>query len=141
MGLPWVRMDTNLPSHDKILRLLADPSPKRWQAAASYQFSIEWSGGQGTDGVIPKAALPFVHATAASARLLVTYELWDELGVTGWTIRNFAIRQELDVVAEGKRAARSLAGRKAACERWHDPGCECWRRLDTTSRNGGANRA
>ena len=55
--LAWVRMDVNLPSHDKILELLSDPSPKRWQAAASYAFAICWSGGAGTDGRITPAAL------------------------------------------------------------------------------------
>ncbi len=47
MGLPWVRLDSNIASHDKILHLLSDPSPKRWQAAASYMFAMAWSGGQG----------------------------------------------------------------------------------------------
>src|SRR5437868_7186513 len=61
MSLPWVRLDSNIASHDKILALLSDPSPKRWQAAASYMFALGWSGDHGTDGRIPQAALPFVH--------------------------------------------------------------------------------
>lgn len=125
MALPWVRMDTNMPNHDKILALIADPSAKRWQAVASYQFSIMWSGGAGTDGRIPAYALGAVHGTQATAKLLVKYGLWVER--TGaWEIKNYANRQELDVVSEAKRDARTVAGRKAACIRHHGPDCGCW---------------
>lgn len=126
MGLPWVRFDTNMPTHDKVLALLSDPSPKRWQAMASYQFSIMWSGGHGTDGRIPAAALPFVHGTNATAKLLVKYDLWIEM-TAAWTIKNFDQRQELDVIAETKAAAKSASGRKAACVKWHGPNCGCWK--------------
>lgn len=122
MALPWVRMDVNMPSHDKILALLSDPSPKRWQAAASYQFSIMWSGGHGTDGHIPAAALPFVHATTTTARLLVVYRLWRE-ETAGWSIVNFAERQELEVITAAKAEGRRVAAEKANCKRWHGPSC------------------
>jgi hypothetical protein len=79
MSLPWVRIDSNIASHDKILQLLADPSAKRWQAAFSYVCAIGWSGDHGTDGRVPAMALPFVHGTTATARLLVTYRLWEEV--------------------------------------------------------------
>ena len=126
MGLPWVRMDVNMPTHDKILNLLSDPSPKRWQAMASYTFSIMWSGGHGTDGRIPKSALPFVHGSEATARLLVKHGLWLEK-TAAWQIKNFDQRQELDVIAEAKQAARTASGRKAACIKWHGKDCGCWR--------------
>ena len=45
MGLPWVRLDANIATHDKMLALLADPSPQKWQAAASYMFALAWAGG------------------------------------------------------------------------------------------------
>ena len=127
MGLPWVRLDSNIGSHDKILALLSDPSPKRWQAAFSYTTALAWAGGHGTDGRIPLAALAFVHGTTQTARLLVTYRLWEE-AVNGWDIVNYCERQELEIVAETKRAMKSLAGRKAACARHHGPKCECWRK-------------
>lgn len=126
MGLPWVRLDTNVGQHDKILALIHDPSPKRWQALSSYFCAIAWSGGQGTDGKIPDYALNSVHGTHVTARLLVVYRLWSE-GITGWEITNYASRQELDSIAEAKRASRSVSGRKAACERWHGKQCGCWR--------------
>jgi hypothetical protein len=40
MALPWVRLDTGI----KIVHLMLDPSPKRYQTAASYMFSLAWSG-------------------------------------------------------------------------------------------------
>lgn len=127
MGLPWARFDTNMPSHDKILALLSDPSGRRWQAAWSYASSIMWSAGHGTDGRIPSAALAFVHGTEQTARLLVKYDLWIER-TAAWEIKNFDQRQELDVIAEAKAAARTASGRKAACIKWHGPGCGCWKK-------------
>lgn len=125
MALPWVRLDVNIGSHDKVLSLLADPSPKRWQAYASYMTALAWSGGHGTDGRIPAAALPFVHGTATTARLLVTHRLWAER-VGAWQIVNYESRQELQVITEAKRAAQSAGGRKARCRANHGPDCGCW---------------
>lgn len=126
MSLPWVRLDSHIASHDKVLSLLSDPSGKRWQAAFSYVCALGWSGDHGTDGAIPKTALPFVHGTPATARLLVTYRLWTE-SLTGWDIVNYEKRQELSIVREGKRAAQAAGARKANCQRWHGPECGCWR--------------
>lgn len=123
MSLPWVRMDSHIGSHDKILNLLSDPSPKRWQAAFSYVAAIGWAGDQGTDGAIPRVALPFVHGTTTTARLLVIYRLWEE-SLNGWQIVNFAERQQTQRVTEAKQEAASRAGQKANCVRWHGP--ECW---------------
>lgn len=125
MALPWVRLDANIATHDKIVHLLNDPSPKRWQAVASYMFALAWAGGQGTDGHVPTLALPFIHGTTATARLLEKYHLW-ETATAGWQIRNFDIRQELAVVAEGKRAAQKLGGIKGNCRKYHGPDCNCW---------------
>jgi hypothetical protein len=121
-----VRLDSNIPSHDKILRLLSDPSPKRWQACTSCMFAFAWSGGQGTDGLIPTAALPFVHGTLATAALLVKYDLWSPVP-GGWAIRNFSVRQELLIVTESKRAAQRAGALKGNCIRHHGPDCGCWR--------------
>lgn len=124
MALPWVRLDSSIASHDKILALVSDASAKKWQAAASYMFSIGWSGEHGTDGRVPVAALPFVHGTKATAALLVSYRLWEPVA-GGWAIVNFANRQELSVVRAGKTEARRVAAEKANCTRWH--GKDCWR--------------
>ena len=126
MALPWVRLDANVGSHDKVLSLLADPSPKRWQAYASYMTALAWSGGHGTDGRIPSAALPFVHGNATTARLLVKHGLWRER-TAAWEIVNYAERQELTIVSEAKRVAQSLGGKKSRCQTNHGPECGCWR--------------
>lgn len=126
MALPWVRLDSNIPNHDKILHLIRDPSSKRWQAVASYMFSLAWAGSAGTDGHVPTVALGSVHGTPQTAVLLVKYHLWDQNG-TGWHIRNYEARQELTVVTEAKRAAQAMSAKKANCVRWHGPDCGCWR--------------
>lgn len=125
MGLPWVRLDSNIGSHDKILALLSDSSSKRWQAAFSYTAALGWSGGHATDGMIPSAALPFVHGTKETARLLVIYHLWVE-SVQGWQIVNYTERQESSEVSDAIRAAQSLGGKKAQCRKNHGPDCGCW---------------
>lgn len=127
MPLPWVRLDSNIGSHDKILALLSDPSVQKavkFQAAFSYCVALGWSGGQGTDGEIPRHALPFCHGTKQTARLLVTYRLWTET-LTGWHIVNFEQRQELESVSAGKREAMRVGAAKGNCKRWH--GDTCWR--------------
>lgn len=126
-GLPWVRLDTGIASHDKTLALLADPSPKRWQAMSSYMFGLSWSGDHGTDGQIPATALPFIHGTKTTAALLVKYEFWEPAG-TGWQIRNYATRQELAVITAGKKEAKRIGAAKGNCVRWHGPDCGCWQR-------------
>lgn len=124
MGLPWVRLDSNIASHDKILNLLTDPSPLKWQAFASYMCALGWSGGQGTDGKIPNSALGFVHANGKTARLLVKYSLWRE-GIAGYKIVNFEDRQQVEKVAETIRAAQSEGGKRGNCIRYH--GELCWK--------------
>jgi hypothetical protein len=126
MPLPWVRLDANVSSHDKVLSLLSDPSPKKWQAMSSYFFALGWAGGQGTDGFVPIAALPFVHGTQQTARLLVKHQMWDE-GLTGWTIRNYADRQQTSRVTDAIKTAQSQGAKRANCERWHGKECGCWK--------------
>lgn len=126
MGLPWVRLDANIYAHDKIIELLDDPSTQKGLAAAVYQFALAWSGGQGTDGLVRKSALKFIHGTPQVARLLVKHQLWDE-HPSGWTIRNYAARQQLSDEAYTIRKSQQVGGKKGACVRHHGPTCGCWR--------------
>lgn len=126
MALPWVRLDSNIHAHDKVLALLSDPSPKKWQAIAVYTFALGWSGGHGTDGWVPQYALGTVHGTPGIARLLVKYQLWDE-GISGWTIRNYADRQQLSDETYTVRKTKQISGAKGNCVRWHGPDCGCWK--------------
>lgn len=126
MPLPWVRLDTGIASHDKILNLLADPSPKRWQAAFSFTCSLGWCGDHATDGHIPTTALPFVHGTRATATLLEKYRLWMP-EPAGWVVPNFLDRQQSAATGEYVRAAQQQGSRKGNCLRWHGTDCGCWR--------------
>ena len=128
MALLWARLDVNIGSHDKVLSLLADPSPKRWQAYASYMTAIGWSVGHGTDGRIPTAALPFVHGTPATARLLVKHDLWIE-HPAAWEIKNYAEYQVLSEVDEKTVEGKKRGAMKANCNRWHGPDCGCWEKV------------
>lgn len=124
MPLPWVRLDSNIGTHDKVLSLIADPSPKRWQAVASYVFALGWSGGHDTDGLVRTSALPFVHGTKDTARLLVKYGLWDEC-TDGWIIRNYSDRQQTSTTTAARQEVQSAYGLKGNCVRWHGP--DCWK--------------
>jgi hypothetical protein len=125
-GMSWVRLDANLPNHDKVLRLLSDPSPKRWQAMTSYVFALAWSGGTGTDGFIPNAALPVIHGTSLTARLLVKHGFWDE-ATAGYSIRNWQERQPTHAAWTAAGEAKKRASRKGNCVRHHGPDCGCWK--------------
>ena len=123
-GLPWIRLDANISTHDKILHLLSDPSTLRWQAAFSYVCSLAWSGGHATDGKIPSAALGIVHGNQKTARILVKYRLWTEAS-GGFQIVNFALRQQTSEVSDAIHKAQSEGGKRGNCRRHH--GETCWR--------------
>jgi hypothetical protein len=123
VSLPWVRLDSNIASHDKTLWLVQQRGGHR--ALAVYCLALGWSGGHATDGHIPTYALPALHATRADATLLETAGLW-EPSDTGWRIHNYAQRQETRAVSEAKHQQQSDAGRKSACIRNHGPNCGCW---------------
>jgi hypothetical protein len=120
MGLPWFRADTNFPTHDKVLDLMEHGS-KGKAAGFVYWCSLALSVGNGSDGVIKKAALAFVHGTAADARLLVEHGLWEPVD-GGWRIKNFGTRQVVgamqQVIEDSLAQARSENGRKGAQARW-----------------------
>jgi hypothetical protein len=111
MGLPWVKLDTNLPQNPKILYLIED---KRHRAIAVYMFGLAYSGAQGTDGFLPAACLPVIHATRADARNLVEVGLWIET-VGGWEINDWAEHQ----LSSEETQQRKKKARDAAMARWH----------------------
>lgn len=128
MSLPWVRLDSNIASHDKVLRLLAAKDGHR--AFTLYVCALGYAGGHATDGFIPAYALPVLHGTERLATTLVTHRMWEPDvvdGERGWRIRNYLQRQELSVVTEAKRHAQRLGARRTNCKRWHGPDCQCWR--------------
>ena len=122
-GLPWVRLDSNIASHDKILALLEERDGVK--AAWVYVCSLGYCGGHGTDGFIPFGALPFVHGTRRLAEMLVSQGLWKP-EPRGWRIPNWAERQQTSDATETIRAAQAAGARKANCVRWHGDKCGCW---------------
>lgn len=125
-GLPWVRLESNIASHDKILELLSHRDGAK--AFVLYICALGYAGGHGTDGVIPKYALPVLHGNDRLAQMLVDGGLWEYDEQGRYQIHNFDMRQELAVITEGKRAAKSMAGKKGMCVRYHGANCGCWRR-------------
>lgn len=116
MGLPWVRLDTNISTHDKILTLL-DKGAKGKQAGFVYTMSIAHAAGHGTDGMIRKSVLPFIHATQGDANLLVMADLW-ECAEGGYRIKNWGNRNVVGAAQQALSEARSRAGAKGAESRW-----------------------
>jgi hypothetical protein len=109
--LPWVRLDTSFPSNPKLLTMLAEKEGHR--AGFVLICSWAWSGEHGTDGYIPKAAMPFIHARAADAARLVKHGFWHE-DVDGWLIHEWDERQ----VSSVENQKRRQKARDAAAVRW-----------------------
>jgi hypothetical protein len=123
-GLPWVRLDTGIASHDKVLTLLQHRNGRG--TAFVYVCSLAYSGLNGTDGRVPFAALPFIHGTKRDAEALVDVRLWRPAR-DGWEIVNYAQRQQTAAVSSSIKAGQRLGALKANCVRWHGGECGCWK--------------
>lgn len=120
MGQRWVRLDAAFARNPKVIDMLADKDGFR--AALVYVCALGYCGEQGTDGFVPRGALPFVHGRPRDADLLVKHRLWQAQNGTGWLIPDWAEYQPSTVDTQ----ARSRAARKACCYRWHQQPCGCW---------------
>jgi hypothetical protein len=116
MGLPWIRFDTNMPMHDKVITL-AGYGDKGLAAAFVYVASLAYAGANATDGYIPRGALPFVHGKPAHVRLLLEVRLWEQAD-KGWRIRNYGDRNVVGTVQQVISEGLSEAGKKGAAARW-----------------------
>lgn len=116
MSLPWIRLDTALPDHPKILALV--DSHKEGRATAFVHIcAMAYCGRHGTDGFLPREALPRVNGRTADADRLVEVGLWlKEEG--GWSINGWSEYQQSDASTQ----ARSARARKAAAARWGKQG-------------------
>lgn len=110
MALPWVRLDTGLPDHPKMLALLGG---KKHRAAVAYMFGLAYSGRHELDGFIPEAALPFIHATKADALALCEVGFW-HARQGGYEINDWADYQP----SSDETAKRKESARLAAMKRW-----------------------
>lgn len=111
MGLPWVRLDTNFAQNPKILYLIED---KKHRAIVAYICGLGYAGAQGTDGFLPAACLPVIHATKADAKHLVEVGLWVET-IGGWEINSWDEHQQ----SNEETQLRKKRAREAALARWH----------------------
>lgn len=122
MAMPWVRLDTGLPDHPKILALI---EAKKQRAALTYVFGLAYSGRHETDGFVPRNALPFLHATAADANTLVEMRLWHHTE-GGYQINDWDEYQPTSEASNARRDSLKQAARKGNCLRHHGPDCGCW---------------
>lgn len=110
-GLAWVRLDTAFPRNHKVLALLDGKDGHR--AAFVYLCGLAYCGEQGTDGFLPRPALPLLHGKPTDATRLVEVGLW-ELHNGGWQINDWADYQQSNDETRTRRARA-----KAAAEvRW-----------------------
>lgn len=117
MGLPWVRLDTAFPSNPKLLAMLAEKDGHR--AGLVYLCSLGYAGGHGTDGFIPREALPFIHARQSDAERLVRHGFWwTQPG--GWLINGWDEKQESNVETQERRKRAQAA----AAARWGKRGAD-----------------
>jgi hypothetical protein len=113
--MQWVRLDTAFPRNHKVLALVAEKDGPK--ALLAYICGLSYAGEQGTDGFIPRTALPFLHARMVDARKLVEVGLWiDDVG--GWLINGWAEFQP----TTDESTARSDKARLAARVRWEKAG-------------------
>lgn len=111
MPLPWVRLDTAFPYNPKLLAMLAEKEGHR--AGLVYICGLSYSGAHGTDGFIPREALPFIHGRMIDASRLVRHGFWwDQPG--GWLINGWV---EFQQTSEENQARRKRAQAGAAA-RW-----------------------
>lgn len=110
MSLPWIRLDTNLPSNHKVLTLVSE---RKYRAVLTYILGLTYTGGHELDGFIPSAALPFIHGTSADAKSLCDVGLWRQTQ-GGWTVNGW---DEFQVSTDEAKSRRERA-QKAAHARW-----------------------
>jgi len=121
MGLPWVRVDADFVQNPKVLGLI---TLNRWRSITVYIGALGWAQAQGTDGHIPVAALPLIHATRREAEHLVDAGLWHPSDIGGgWIVNDWADYQP-NAGHYGNSREKSAKGN---CIRWHGHACGCWK--------------
>lgn len=110
-SLSWVRLDCAFPRNHKVLALLLERGGER--AVLVYCFGLTYCGEQGTDGFIPREALPLIHAKPADMKRLADGGMVTEIA-GGWVIPDWAEYQP----TSAETAARSQRAKEAAAFRW-----------------------
>lgn len=110
-GLAWVRLDTAIPRNHKMLALTDMKDGHR--AGFVYLCSLAYAGEQGTDGFIPRPALPMIHGRPVEASKLCDVGLWLARD-GGWQINDWADYQQTN----DETKQRTDRARIAAAARW-----------------------
>lgn len=113
MALGWIRFDTSLPDHPKVLTLLSLKGGR--EAGFVYCCGLAYAGKHGTDGFLPRESLARINGRVADADRLVEVGLWraDEMS-GGWLINGWDEYQESSEETKNRRAKAQLA----AAARW-----------------------
>jgi hypothetical protein len=109
-GLQWIRLETTMFEHPKLLYLKED---KQYKTIVVHLEAMTYSGRHSLAGYIPKAALRIIGATPADAHRLVESGLWTP-APGGWSINGWDEYQLSDEAAQ-KRKERA---QKGAAARW-----------------------
>jgi len=118
MGLPWVRLDTNIWSHDKTAELFAG---RRHKAFALWVCGLAYAAGHATDGLISRHALATLKFSRKDADQLVEARMWDHAADGAYQIRNYSERQPVKLEVE----LQNLTNRMNICSRWMKEGKPC----------------
>ena len=110
MGLPWIRLDTSMFDHPKLLGLLESND---YRAVVVHIAGMAYCGKHGTDGFIPRGVLRRIEGRVSDAKRLCDEGLWTENG-GGWDIKGW---DEYQISDDETRARRDKA-RNAAAVRW-----------------------
>jgi len=78
------------------------------RAGLVYVCSLGYCGAHGTDGFIPREALPFIHARPADAARLVRHGFWHEQP-GGWLVHGWDEFQESSTETQERRRKAQMA--------------------------------
>lgn len=106
----WSRLDAGFYNHPKVLALLQD---KQEKAINVYIFSHNYATQHGTDGFIPRHALPVIHGRTKEAQALCDVGLWNECA-GGWDIQSWTDYQ----LSSDEHKARKERAKRGAAARW-----------------------
>lgn len=110
MGLQWIRLDTDMFDHPKLIGLIESND---FRAIVVHIAGMAYSGKHSTDGFIPREVLRRIDGRSADARRLVEEELWTE-SIGGWDINGWDEYQ----ISDDETKKRRDKARKAAEMRW-----------------------
>jgi len=109
-NLPWIRLQTTMFEHPKILNLKED---KQWRAIVAHLEAMSYTGRNALAGYVPKTAVRLLHIQPGDVNRLVSEGLWAP-APGGWQINGWNEYQ----LADEEALARSDKAKKAAAARW-----------------------